>query len=261
MVPQVSSTAASPTRVGTHYLNGFRPCSPPMEAEGKNAPDSAFADGLRPSEPASSILAAHLPSHLASQGPGAHQLSRETFSQLRDELLGERGTQSRGEGGITDINKLICIILKAGLEVNPSGTSAEGLEQQVLDCLDIIQVSIERTPQALWDVADPLILGEDAHAPLSAWLILRLIKLAGTWSLPIVQEKIHQVFGTISFFQNKQLRPSPTSYNISAFLRACFSGMHHASANCVNNLILISEQTYFSHWKRFKALYYAICGR
>lgn len=226
-MPQVSNIDVSATRVGIHYLPPdfeLPPCSPPMEAEWEDSVKLALADGSRALEPASSVLAAHLPSRLASQG--AHQLSRETYSQLREELLGERGTQTRGGEDITDINKLICIILKAGLEVNPSGTQTEGLEQQVLDCLDIIQVSIEKTPQTLWDVADPLILGESVHAPLCTWLILRLIKLIGTWSLPAVQEKILQLFSTISFIQHKQLHPSPKCCSVTAFLRVCFSGLY-----------------------------------
>lgn len=186
-----------------------------------NTPGSAW----RPMEPASSILAAHFAPRLASQGREAQQLSRETFSQLRQELLGERHSQSRVDEGITDINKLVCIVLKAGLEAVPSGVASEDdLEGQVIDCLDIIQASIDRVPQVLWDVSDPLILGEDVQAPLFAWLILRLIKVASTWSTEAIQDKILWCLTSIACVQYKQARVSSSQHGIATFLCACLSG-------------------------------------
>lgn len=179
----------------------------------------------QPMEPASSILAAHF-APLASQGHDAHRLPRETFSQLRQELLGERQSQSRVDEGITDINKLICIVLKAGLEVNPSNiTLANDLQGQILDCLDIIQAGIEKAPQVLLESSDPLILGGEAPAPLYAWLIIRLIRLISLWTSKDIQERTHLILGAIINAQPKQARSSPSSYGIAAFLRACISGL------------------------------------
>ena len=214
----------------------LRLCSYSMAAEGDKAQDPPSFGGWQPSEPASSILAAHFPSRLASQGPSARQLSRETFSQLREELFRERyNQQSRLGESIADVNKLICIVLKAGLEVSPSkGDLIKGLEQQVLDCLDIIHASVEKNSQVLWDISDPLIIGESAHAPLFVWLVLRLIKLAGTWSLSTIQDKIHQTFGVIVSFQHRQLRSSSQCSNILTFLCACLSGLY--MLRCFSNL-------------------------
>ncbi|KAJ5090417.1 hypothetical protein N7532_009101 [Penicillium argentinense] len=186
--------------------------------------ETMMPHGQRPVEPASSLLAAHFAPHLASQGHDAQRLSRETFSQLRQELLGERNSQLRADEGITDINKLICIVLKVGLEASPSNGNPEGeVEGQVLDCLDIIQASIEKAPQSLWDTSDPLILGEDAQAPLFAWLILRLIRLASIWHTGTVQDRIQQVVREMACIQHKQVRSSPSCYSVLAFLRACTS--------------------------------------
>ncbi|OQD80500.1 hypothetical protein PENANT_c035G04418 [Penicillium antarcticum] len=155
-----------------------------MAAEGDNERVAVPGNIWRP-EPASSILAAHFAPRLASQGHDA-QLTRETFSQLRQELLGEVHNQLRVDEDVTDVNKLICIVLKAGLDISPKSNSPEqSLEGQVLDCLDIIQASIEKAPQALWAPSDPLILGEDVHAPLFSWLIIRLIRLANIWTSEI----------------------------------------------------------------------------
>ncbi|KAJ5659099.1 hypothetical protein N7507_005550 [Penicillium longicatenatum] len=174
-------------------------------------------------EPASSILAAHF-APLAPQGQKGHRLPRETFSQLRQELLGEIKSQMRVDEGITDINKLICIVLKAGLEVDLTSTEpTEDLLGQIVDCLDIIQASIEKAPQALWDNSDPLILGEDVQAPLFAWLILRLIRLAGAWSSEFIHHRTHLIFSSMARLQSKQARSSQLCYGVPAFLRACTS--------------------------------------
>lgn len=198
-----------------------------MAPNGHTAQGSAFQDD-RFAEPASSILAAHFAPRLATQGQEPQRLSREAFSQLRQELLGEKSTQIRLDDGVTDVNKLICIILKAGLEVSQSnGGTEDDLEGQILDCLEIIHVGIDRAPQALWGVSDPIILGEEIQAPLFSWLILQLIKLACAWHAEAVQEKVHLIFVSLACVQYKNIRTSLSCYSISAFLRACALGMSH----------------------------------
>lgn len=198
-----------------------------MAIDEEKAPGKTSGSGGRPTEPASSILAAHFAPRLASQGQEARHLSRETFSQLRQELLGERHSQFRGEEGITDINKLICIILKAGLEAPAPNdvASQDDLEGQVAECLDIIQASIDKAPQALWETSDPLILGEDVQAPLFAWLILRLIKVTSIWHTETINDKVLWSLATMSRLQSKQVRSSSSQHGIATFLRSCLSGL------------------------------------
>ncbi|KGO59924.1 hypothetical protein PEX2_052350 [Penicillium expansum] len=194
-----------------------------MATEGENERAAVSGNAWR-AEPASSILASRFVPHLATQGNETH-LTRETFAQLRRELLSEIQSQLRVDEDVTDVNKLICIVLKAGLEISPHGdTSEQDREGQVLDCLDIIQTSIEKAPQALWENSDPFILGEDIHAPLFAWLILRLIRLATTWTSETVREKIQLLCTSLAYSQFKQPRSLPASYAVAAFLRACTSG-------------------------------------
>lgn len=221
-----------------------------MAAEGDFAQGSAFEDE-RPAEPASSILATHFAPRLATQGHEPQRLSREAFSQLRQELLGEKYTHFRMDEGITDINKLICIILKAGLEVSPTSSGTEeDLEGQVLDCLEIIQVSIDKAPQALWDVSDPLILSENVQAPLFSWLILRLIRLACMWHVEAVQDRVHSILTSMACLQYKQVRSSPSCYGISAFLRSCVLGklVYFWFVMCTSQ-VTNTLQTYCVHWK------------
>ncbi|KAJ5543050.1 hypothetical protein N7535_005479 [Penicillium sp. DV-2018c] len=193
-----------------------------MTTGGENEQAIAPRDAWR-AEPASSILASRFAPHLATQGHES-QLTRETFAQLRLELLSESQNQRRVDEDVTDVNKLICIVLKAGLEICPNGSAPDqDLEGQVLDCLDIIHASIEKAPQVLWETSDPLILGEDIHAPLFAWLILHLIRLAGTWTSEAVCEKTQFLCATLAYSQFRHGRSLPTSYAVAAFLRACTS--------------------------------------
>ncbi|KAJ5770783.1 uncharacterized protein N7511_002834 [Penicillium nucicola] len=205
-----------------------------MAAEGDNEKVAMSGNGWRP-EPASSILAAHFAPRLASQGHDAH-LTRETFSQLRQELLGEAHNQLRVDEDVTDVNKLICIVLKAGLDISPKSNSQEqNLEGQVLDCLDIIQASIEKSPQALWETSDPLIWGEDIHAPLFSWLILRLIRLANIWTSEIVRDRIQLIWSSLVYCGQRQARSLPASYAVAAFLRACTSDILLSLEKCQFN--------------------------
>lgn len=209
--------------------------------------DSGPGTGLRPTEPACSLLAAHFVPRLASQAHEAHQLSRETFSQLRQELLGESHSQSRVEEGITDINKLVCIVLKAGLEAAPSGVASEDdLEGQVFDCLDIIQACSEKAPQVLWDISDPLILGEDVEAPLFAWLILRLIKVASVWHTETIQDKVLWCLTSIAGSQYKQVRSSSSQHGIATFVCVCLSGPSIASSLQMSIGLILSRHTMLS---------------
>lgn len=201
-------------------------------------------------EPASSILATHLAPRLATQGH--ESISRETFAQLRQELLGETQNQLRVEEDVTDVNKLICIVLKAGLEIRPHGDAPESdLQGQVLDCLDIIRASIEKAPQALWEPCDPLIFAEDVQAPLYTWLILRLIRLANTWTSEYVREKIQLIWASLAYIQFKQARPLPASYATSAFLRACTSGLL-IIAHPTKSIRLMALQIFWCPLKLYK---------
>lgn len=190
------------------------------ETERAAGPGSAWKP-----EPASSVLASRFVPHLATQGHDTH-ITRETFSQLRSEILSEIQNQRRVDEDATDVNKLICIVLKAGLEISPNrDTSEQDLEGQVLDCLDIIHASITKAPQALLEPSDPTAIGEDTDAPLFAWLILRLIRLGSIWTSNAVQEKVQLVCASLAYSQFKQTHSLPASYAIVACLRACTSGL------------------------------------
>lgn len=176
-------------------------------------------------EPASS-LAAQLAPHFASQGDQSQLLTRETFSQLRQELVGGRYSQLQFDDNDTDVNKLICIVLKASLEfaTKDGKQTTEDLEGQTLDCLDIIHAAVEKTPQALIQVSDPGILGESIRAPLFAWLVVRLIGLVGTWDSDAIREAACNTLSTLVNPQSKQGRSMLFCHSVSSLSRACTMG-------------------------------------
>ncbi|KAH1741013.1 hypothetical protein KXW26_008208 [Aspergillus fumigatus] len=153
----------------------------------------------RSAEPASSILAAQLAPHLVSQGNSAHgYLTRETFSQLRQELVDGKCSQLCLDDSIADASKLICIVLQAGIEPCVKGDrSRQGdFEGQILDCLDIIQTILEKSPQVLGEICDPTILGENTSISLYAWLTLRLLNLL-SWEANNIGKRITSIFSSI----------------------------------------------------------------
>ncbi|KAJ9219200.1 hypothetical protein DTO169C6_8452 [Paecilomyces variotii] len=130
-------------------------------------------------ELATGVLAAQLAPHL-SQASQQHQFNRETFSQLRKELLEGRCSQLNLEDSVTDVNNLVCIVVKAGLEIghrNGHLSIASDVDGQVLDCLDIIQAAVEKVPQVLLEFSNNEILGKDISAPLYFWLVIRMFAI------------------------------------------------------------------------------------
>lgn len=191
---------------------------------------SAAGNSLnRHGEPASSILAAQLAPYRSSQIGQEHELNRGTFSQLRQELLGNgEGSQFNLDGNVTDVHNLISVVMKASLEHgandNPFSPRKEA-EGQTLDCLDIIRLAIQKTPQALYEISDPELLGKPGiYAPLYVWLTLHLLSLQGVWGQDDIRESIYGLFPTIVSAQFKSRRRFHSDRSISSFYQACIEG-------------------------------------
>lgn len=178
-------------------------------------------------EPVSSTLAAELAPHLSSQGNPVHRLTRESFAQLRQELVEGKYSQLSLDDSVTDVSRLICVVLKAGLE--PCTKNKEpghgDLSGQLSDCLDIIQIAVEKVPQTLTEVPDPEILGVRAYAPLYAWLVVQLLHLSCTQNNWTVDEKVSRIFSTIVRAQYKHTKLWSHYHAIPTFLRACANGL------------------------------------
>jgi serine/threonine-protein kinase ATR len=177
-------------------------------------------------EPVSSTLAAQLAPRLSSQGTQIHHLTKEAFAQLRQELLEGKFSHLSLDDNATDVSRLVCIVLKAGLEpcMNDEKPDEVDLNGQLSDCLDIIKTAISKAPHTLTKFPDPEILGEKACAPLYVWLVVRLLHLSFVRCNGIVKEKITGIFSIIVRAQYKHTRLWSTCHVIPTFLRACVTG-------------------------------------
>ncbi|RAK98040.1 protein kinase MEC1 [Aspergillus ibericus CBS 121593] len=173
-----------------------------------------------PAEPVSSTFTAHLVPHLSSQGDGTLGLTKEAFSQLRYELLEGKCSRLPLDNSITDVTRLLCIVLKAGLEPCIEDDKSE-LQGQLLDCLDIVQTAIDKAPLALLEVPDPEILGEDVSIPLHSCLVLWLVHLFSAWDSDAVGDRIDCVLSSIASATHKHTRLWQSFTGVTVFLQAC----------------------------------------
>jgi serine/threonine-protein kinase ATR len=227
-VPSISTQLSSASNAFSQCYRAFDAFSITHMATNESWVSYKFTtkNGLSGSaEPASSILAAQLP-QLVSQGNSAHgYLTRETFSQLRQELVDGKCGQLRLDDSTADASRLICIVLQAGVEPCVKGDRfLQGdSEGQILDCLDIVQTILERSPQVLGEICDPTILGENASVPLYAWLILRLLSLL-SWEANNIGKRIICILSSITRPHYKHITSLPSCYSALALLRACTNG-------------------------------------
>ncbi|EAS29766.2 UVSB PI-3 kinase [Coccidioides immitis RS] len=178
-------------------------------------------------EPASSLIAAHLAPHLAPGRNGDHGIERETFSQLRREIFDQdENGQVNLDDNLSDIHTLICVVIKAGLEPllkrRKANVPKGDVLGQVVDCLDIVQMAIQKAPHVLREPCDPGFLGQDtAGAPLFTWIIPFHLAFLCAWDEKAVREKICRVLSITYTCQFKASRSWHSSRSIIWFLRAC----------------------------------------
>lgn len=180
--------------------------------------------------PVSSLIPSHLASHLAAGTSREHCIDRETFSQLRREILGQsENNETIINSNTNDIYNLICVVVKAGLEqpLKPQDVRAAGddLIGQTLDCLDIIRLAIQRAPAVLNENSKPDILGEyTPQSPLFVWLLSPLLTLLCSRDEKSIQDKVCQIVSTIYGAQFKVIQLWYSVKSISRFLQAWIGG-------------------------------------
>ena len=156
----------------------------------------APANGVQPLNgfhpPPSSILATRVGS-----GDDAFEFNQDSFNQLLEESLGTDDNGQPNLGSDVSINHtLICIITKAGIDPymrdlrdNPfqSNATPNKTVAQILSCLDVLRIAIERSPQVIFIQSVP----EDqttsqSSIPLYSWLLPKLLSLL----IPAVSEGV-----------------------------------------------------------------------
>lgn len=174
--------------------------------------------------PAHTFFALHL-SRISPSANKKQQINQQTFSLLREELLKSADEHSTFESNSADVYNLICVVLKAGLQpfFRLDQTKNSDLEIQILDCLDIIELAIRKSPEVLLRGSNPLIDQYDVNAPLYSWVINCLVRLL----LMPGHSKIHEK--TCSTLTGLCVVQAKVSYlrsfdSISVLVRACADG-------------------------------------
>lgn len=145
----------------------------------RNAINGTGGDPQAP--PSSSVIAAHL---APTNGTNFPQFDPKDFDLLLNESLGsdEDGQPNLGPD-VTLNHKLICVILKAGIDTidlrddDPFRKNDEDLGQ-IQKCLEVIHLAVERTPEALFVLLKSDDFGSRAeNVPLFLWIIPKLLSL------------------------------------------------------------------------------------
>ncbi|GBF64420.1 kinase [Trichophyton mentagrophytes] len=184
--------------------------------------------------PLSSLIPSHLASHLAADTSGEYGIDRETFSQLRREILSQsEDGEANANDNINDIYNLICVVVRAGLEqsLKPQGARALGddIIGQTLDCLDIIRLAVQRAPAVLNGSAKPEFLKENnTQSPLFVWVLSSLLTLLCSWNDRSIQDKVCQAVSVIYGTQFKTIQLWYSVKSISRFLQACIGELIHS---------------------------------
>jgi serine/threonine-protein kinase ATR len=165
-------------------------------------------------ESTSITFAPHLRSRPSSEISHGSFLDKETFSQLRKELFeGGSGKALGFSDDVNNLSKLISVVLKAGIEplIRSDLTMTAENEEQITDCLKIIEAALEKSPGAIWGRPDLEIFGKPIDSPLHALIAIYLVHLGCKWrdrlgnSILGLLSIINESQNKITQFQHSQL--------------------------------------------------------
>ncbi|KAL9620044.1 MAG: hypothetical protein Q9160_005422 [Pyrenula sp. 1 TL-2023] len=171
------------------------------------------APAAQQNPPPSSILATHL-APVNGNGTALH-FDRESFAQLLEESLGLDDNGHPNLGNDASINhKLICIIVKAGLDHvlhQPEDPFlADDEESKIVleacNCLEVLELAIERCPLVVFELSGENEPNEgDRDVPLFLWLFPRLLRFLCNrdFHSPKVENKVWSIFDRVFSFESK----------------------------------------------------------
>lgn len=180
-------------------------------------------------DPASSIINSQFGPHLSPNAGKRHGISRETFSQLRQEIVGHGdGSQLDHDQSIPDTHNLICVVIKAGIEPLPrseqENTPEDEMHGQLLDCLDIIHLAMQRVPRVLHEIVELEITEENVRVPLFVWLVYHIISIVFLWDHDAIRRKACSIISAMRESELKIRQLWHSSQSISVLLYGCVNG-------------------------------------
>lgn len=179
--------------------------------------------------PPSSILAARV-----VNGDATSDFDQASFNQLLEESLGADENGQPNLGSDVQVNhKLICIILKAGVDPtirdtkdNPfqsNGPSSKD-SAQFPCCLDVIRTAIERSPEVIYVKSVPEDqISSNTSLPLFVWLIPKLLPVLAENAVTGSREAIIKVITETLVADGHVLKGSQGKF-VFDFIMGCVSG-------------------------------------
>ena len=193
------------------------------------------------SEPPQSTLAAQLVSRIADGGRRNQNQDEETFKQLLREVLDSEmdpSTTANASNTNLDVNyKLICVIVKAGLDVetqeNPFFRHGKQ-KKQIFESLTAIEITLSRTPNVLF--LSPLVQSNSVQpdVPLLLWLLPKVFTLLTVSEDEEVRLACQNLLIKTLCLEEKLHIRGVKQRSIFKYLQACVSGHWQKSfiSNC-----------------------------
>lgn len=182
--------------------------------------------------PPSSMLAAHF-APLNGNGSGGvlPEFDKSSFDLLLEESLGQDEYGEPNLGTDIDTNhKLICVLFKAGIDRalgqtdNPFNAYSAGRDGvQILLCLDVIKLALERSPRVLFVPTTYTEGNPRPPIPLYAWLIPKLLALLTTSDEvgSKANRKIQEILAAALGAEGLCSTAGSACYDISDFFHSC----------------------------------------
>jgi hypothetical protein len=193
--------------------------------------------------PPSSMLATHFaPVHGNGGVDVLPDFDKNSFDLLLEESLGQ---DEHGESNLTtDVgtnHKLISVLFKAGIDravgqsENPFNAYPTGRDAlQILLCLDVMKLALERSPRVLFLPTSLAEAGPREEIPLYAWLTPRLLQLLATCAkeTETLDEKVQGVLAAVLRAGNLCSKATSPCSTISTFFHNSSEALLQNVASC-----------------------------
>lgn len=190
-----------------------------------------ITNGSQHNGPPPSTYAAQIVDALTKAKQQPKPDERELFQQLLREILGSDGAQEpQAETIETDIHvnyRLVYVVFRAGLEVllqEDPFQQENVLNEQALNSLAVIQLTIERSPEVLFFVPPAHEPGFEPGGPLFLWLLPKLLSILGNGRDERVQEKITDLIRSTISVQSRSSTLRERLHPVSKYAQGCVKG-------------------------------------
>ena len=186
---------------------------------------------LHTDDPPSSTLAAQIVNSLTKKKEQSTHQDQESFRQLLREILdaaiGKDGHSESIETNVEVNYKIIYVVVRSGIEVlfhdDPFHKKTDKVEQG-LSSLDVIRLTIERSPEVLFFRPKIHQFEPKLSGPLFLWLIPVLLSVLAWDEEGKIQTAALQVLQTILVIERKVHYRGVKPQSILKYIQGCVKG-------------------------------------